>query len=98
MAKFDGFDYRELAKAWGIPVDKLDDEKNLTLLQAHIRGKGLLEPHPNSQVPKDMRDFLTVLAEIDDGHAAPLWRGLLAIENDLTFRQYYCLLLRGMWI
>ena len=98
MSKFDGFGYLELAEVWGIPVDKLNDEKNLSLLQARIRGNGLLDPHPNPQVIKDMRDFLTVLADKDDGYAAPLWCGLLAIEDDFTFRQYFCLLLRAMWI
>jgi hypothetical protein len=100
---YNGYDYTELLVELGFMPEGEDEEK-FTAVEDFIR---YMEDHYDySEADYDedgklaileMREFLTALAGQEHTCVSPLWKGLLAIEDDWTFVKYFVKLIRDMW-
>ena len=95
-----GWGYDELAERWGLPHEwkrEGDDEKIAKRISEFMLKS--LNSKNEKQIAKDLRKFLLKLADCEDrvGFYAPLWRGLVAIENDECLLKAASLLVRKMW-
>ena len=99
MYEFQGRDWTELARAWGISLEHEDDE-----LAARVRHYMRTHVSPTDATPDpamvaDLRRFVACFCEnARDRHDATLWQGLRDIKHDLTFVQFCDVLLRYMWV
>ncbi|MGO4183012.1 hypothetical protein AB4Z17_17630 [Paenibacillus sp. TAF43_2] len=94
---FKGLDWTELAVKWGITVSNRNDDEILCDLDKRISYSVSLNEVLESNVIDDARKFLSSLTK-NEMYKQPLFQGLLAIEDDLTFIKYFRVLLPHMWV
>jgi hypothetical protein len=102
---YKGHDFAQLLEAFGL-LDYTDGadmhaqedaaiEALRVKLQEHWVAGGYDEEA--KRMILEMRDFLTRLVEDDGTDLTPLWKGLLALDHDWTFVEYFLRLIRDMW-
>ncbi|OTA40104.1 MAG: hypothetical protein A6D92_24130 [Symbiobacterium thermophilum] len=97
MYEFQGRDWTELARAWGISLEHEDDEL-AARVRHYMRTHVSADATPDPAMVADLRRFVAGFCEnARERPDAPLWQGLRDIQHDLTFVQFCDVLLRHMW-
>lgn len=98
--EFEGVDWTELSIYFEIVKQDYDggqDEKVLLLTKDFLQS--VLMSDRETEVANGIRQFLTKLYNnsIEYKHNAPIWKGLLEVNDDFTLIKYTILLLEHMW-
>jgi hypothetical protein len=100
--EYKGYDYTELYPALGIGTD--DTSTNMQQARAKMSdlfANSMMDREGGKEALSafaiELRRYLTVLAEVDPGFAGPLWKGLVAIEDDESLIQYFLPLMTKAW-
>ncbi len=99
MTEFKGYDWTELSEALGV----IDDRKNYEMSDIELLRKTKKEFHifrPNPDNVEKCREFIRALLKEErkiGSSAAPVWQGLLEIDDDSTFMQFLYYLLELAW-
>lgn len=95
MNEFLGRDWTEISKHFGI--DCSNEQEALIKTKAHINS--VLMTEQENVAATEIRVFVKALFERAEGKYdnAPLWKGLLEMENDYTFLKYTSILIDHMW-
>ncbi|TQR33947.1 hypothetical protein [Brevibacillus brevis] len=98
--QFEGIDWTELSIYFEVVEQNYDggqDEKVLNLTKDFLRST--LMSDREAEVANGIRQFLTKLYKnsIEHKHNAPIWKGLLEVNDDFTLIKYTILLLEHMW-
>ena len=98
---FKGYSASEMLKPLGLTVVDFEDEDEIDdVLCTHfvsVGGEGReLDAKKAAQV---LRGYLAALATCaeEDGYDGPVWRGLLAVEDDYTLLSFASMLVGRMW-
>jgi len=99
--EFKGIDWTELSVCFGI-IDKVedwqDDTEILNKTKDYLQSM-LLNEHKQDEVAHPLRLFLQKLYDNSLKHKsnAPIWKGLLEVEDNFTFIKYSVILFEHMW-
>lgn len=97
---FEGIDWTELSKYFGIVKYDYESGKDKeVLLKTKEYLQNILFSNGEQEVATALRMFLNKLYENSKNFKcnAPIWKGLLEIEDDFTFIKYSIILLDQMW-
>ena len=105
---YHGWDFAEVADALGIPSDTWNyidnkpypiwDWDDFIWLKHYIDSLFThMESRPRAKFCKEVRIFLPELIKQEHTYWTPIWKGLLAIEEDFTFLQAVSCLIDHMW-
>jgi hypothetical protein len=91
--KFDGSDWCELAKHFGVFIDEIESD-------CEPLAEYLKDNRESLEVEKVCREFLDALIKQSKKHTYlfPLWDGLGQIEDGFTFMEMFIHLLPAMWV
>lgn len=91
--RFKGHDYTELIEYFNLRRCD-DDDREAQWLQAFLNAN-----QEKDEVVAACREYVDSLAEQCEKYcySGPLWRGLLAVEDDITFIQYFSHLVSMAW-
>ena len=97
--KFNGYDFSELGKAWGLEMseDGIDDKADLKAIREYMLSEwSWSENRLNPDVKSDMLKFLDALVKTGFSGYNPVYRAMKKLE-DFEFVQIYCAMLPHMW-
>ncbi len=95
---FDGIDWTELSKFFGLFDESDDDETVLKKTKEYLLENHF--PYANDTVADTIRLFLVALHDrcLKDGrYSTPIWNGLLEVRDNRTLIKYTIILLEHMW-
>jgi len=96
--EFEGFDWTELTIAFGIYNESDENEIIIKKTKDYLIENYL--PTANGEVADTIRSYLGALFDRCSKvgrYSAPLWRGLIQIEDDRTLIKYTAVLLEHLW-
>jgi hypothetical protein len=97
--KFNGYDFSELGKAWGLEMSEegLDDNADLKAIREYMLSEWSWDRNSlNPDVKRDMLKFLDALVKTGLSGYVPVYRAMKKLE-DFEFVQVYCDMLPHMW-